>query len=317
MPIDPLVSVLIPAYNAEQWFAETLESVKNQTHRNLEVIVVDDGSKDKTAAIADAFSRAFNKLVLVQQRNRGQTAALNIALHHASGKYIQYLDADDILLPQKIEMQVHRLESNPGYIASAAWGRFHDHQDNTRFISDSTWQDMQPVDWLITNWSVGGMMFPGMWLIPSDLARCVGPWREDLTLLNDTEYFPRVILASKGVLFCDAARVCYRSGLPGSLSGRKSPAALLSAFQVIAACEANLLGAENSLRARQVLSAFWQKFAHSAYPHFPGLANEALRRAFTLHPEKKEPDGGGTFRFVSSVLGWKAARLLQKWSGRE
>ncbi len=125
-----LVSVIIPGYNAASYIGDTLYSVRRQTWPNLEVIVVDDGSTDNTAQIVDAVEGL--DITLVRQPNRGQTAALNAGLTHATGDFVQYLDADDLIDPEKIEMQMARLADASDCIASARWGRFYDRPENTQ-----------------------------------------------------------------------------------------------------------------------------------------------------------------------------------------
>src|SRR5690348_2830874 len=101
-----LVSVLIPAYNSERWIDETLQSVAEQSYPQIEVIVVDDGSTDGTASIAaDCGAR------VVRQRNSGPSVARNRALAESRGEYIQWLDADDVLSPDKIESGVELLRA--------------------------------------------------------------------------------------------------------------------------------------------------------------------------------------------------------------
>ena len=120
----PLVSVLIPCYNAGRWIDETLDSVLAQTWPNVEIIVVDDGSTDDSGAILDGY--AARGVTCIHQPNRGKTAALNRCLHGARGEFVQYLDADDLLAPDKIELQVSRLTEAEGCIATAKWARFSD-----------------------------------------------------------------------------------------------------------------------------------------------------------------------------------------------
>ena len=98
--MTPLVSILIPAYNAEQWIADTIESALAQTWSHKEIIVVNDGSKDHTLSIVDEFSS--RGVLVASQKNCGEAAARNKALSFCSGDYIQWLDADDILAPDKI-----------------------------------------------------------------------------------------------------------------------------------------------------------------------------------------------------------------------
>ena len=109
MPVhEPLVSVVIPCYNAERFLAETIESALAQTYRPIEVIVVDDGSSDNTAQIAQSYPTRF-----ITQKNGGVSAARNNGIRQSRGKYILFLDHDDRLLPQAVEIGVDLLERNP------------------------------------------------------------------------------------------------------------------------------------------------------------------------------------------------------------
>src|SRR5262252_8996544 len=96
----PLVSILIPSFNAERWIRQTLESAVNQDYSHKEVILVDDGSTDRTLEIARTFESRVVRVIA--QSNSGAPAARNRALAHAQGEYIQWLDADDLLAPSKI-----------------------------------------------------------------------------------------------------------------------------------------------------------------------------------------------------------------------
>jgi glycosyltransferase involved in cell wall biosynthesis len=310
-----LVSVLIPCFNAEKYIAETLESVFRQTWPEIEIIVVDDGSTDKSAEIVKSFGHP--NLKLISQTNAGQTAALNQCLKHVAGEFIQYLDADDILHQDKIEIQMKRLTDRIDCIASAEWGRFSNNIAVTKFSPEPVWQDLSSLDWLVLSRADGlGMMYPALWLIPAGIARAIGPWREELTLNNDAEYFTRVLLASEKVLFCPRARCHYRSGIEGSLSGRKTPAAWASQFRVNELCEGYVRAREDSERVRQGFALTWQHLAHACYPYDSPLAERALERANALHPIMIDPDGGHLFKIVSRMLGWRIARRLQVVSGR-
>lgn len=102
----PLVSVIIPAYNAEAFIERTLKSVLRQTYINIEVLVVDDGSKDKTFEIAQSIAQKDSRVRLFQQQNAGGAAARNLAIEKSQGEYIAPIDADDIWYAEKIEKQV-------------------------------------------------------------------------------------------------------------------------------------------------------------------------------------------------------------------
>lgn len=105
----PLVSIIIPVYNAEQFLAEAMLSALNQTYGNTEIIVIDDGSTDKSFEIACKYKEAGVKII--RQRNKGGSAARNRGLEAAKGKYIKFLDADDVLQADAIENQLNHMES--------------------------------------------------------------------------------------------------------------------------------------------------------------------------------------------------------------
>src|SRR5436309_1610049 len=116
-----LVSILIPAYNAARWVAESIESALAQDWPRTEIILVDDGSRDGTLAVARSFESKLVKVVT--QENRGAAAARNRASSLAQGDYIQWLDADDLLASDKISRQLNDAESrNPLFLLSSAFG---------------------------------------------------------------------------------------------------------------------------------------------------------------------------------------------------
>jgi glycosyltransferase involved in cell wall biosynthesis len=103
----PLVSVIIPAYNAAAFIERTLVSVLNQSYQNLEAIVVDDGSQDETVEIVKNYAQKDERIILLQQKNAGVAAARNSAIEVAKGEFIAPIDADDIWYPQNLEKQVN------------------------------------------------------------------------------------------------------------------------------------------------------------------------------------------------------------------
>jgi glycosyltransferase involved in cell wall biosynthesis len=110
----PLVTVIIPAYNASAFLSDAVASVLGQTHRDVEVIVVDDGSTDDTAAVLAQWQARDARVRAVHQHNGGLAAARNAGLNVACGQYVAFLDADDVIHPEKLERQVAYLEAHPG-----------------------------------------------------------------------------------------------------------------------------------------------------------------------------------------------------------
>ncbi len=306
-----LVSILIPSYNSERWIEEALESARAQTWRNWEIIVVDDGSSDNSRSILRGF--ADKRIKLIEQEHHGASAARNRALSEAQGAFIQFLDADDLLARDKIEIQMRRLsEEPPGYVASGAWGRFYELPIKTEFVPEPVWKDLTPVDWLVTSWQRGGMMPCHSWLTPRSVIEKAGRWDEAISTNDDGEYFTRVILNSDGVVFCPDARSYYRSGVPHSLSKRSTPEALAATYRSIEASATHLLNKENSPRTRRACAALYQQFIYDNYPAMPGLICDAESRVRSLGgTDHKLLGGGKIFRAIRSTLGWKPARRIQ------
>src|SRR5262245_37029243 len=143
-----LVSILIPAYNAEKWIASSIGSSLAQTWPRTEIIVVDDGSTDQTLEIAK--SNSCGRVKVVTQENLGSASARNKALSLAQGDYIQWLDADDILAPAKIAAQMEQAE--PGIsselLLSGSWGQFYHSPEKVALKPTGLWESQEPRDWL-------------------------------------------------------------------------------------------------------------------------------------------------------------------------
>jgi len=117
---SPLVSVIIPVYNRKNYLAETLESVLTQTHSNLQVVLVDDGSTDGSLEIALGYAkREPKRMTVISQKNAGQVVARNVALRYAKGLYIAFLDSDDLWIRNKLELQLPLFTKKVGLVYSA------------------------------------------------------------------------------------------------------------------------------------------------------------------------------------------------------
>ena len=109
----PKVSIIIPCYNASATIWETLDSLYEQTFKNFEIVIVNDGSTDESASIIECYTNKFNRrLNLITQTNQGQTVAKNVGIRNSSGQFIAFLDSDDIWAPEKLECQAFLMQSN-------------------------------------------------------------------------------------------------------------------------------------------------------------------------------------------------------------
>src|SRR5215469_1802591 len=147
--MKPLVSILIPAYNSEEWIGETLQSAVAQTWPSKEIIVLNDGSTDGTAEVARRYVSKGVRVVTTE--NRGLSAAVNQAYRVSEGDYIQELDSDDILTPDKIELQLSALRKGDSKrtLLSGPWAQFYYRTRRAQFVPTSLWNDYSPVEWLL------------------------------------------------------------------------------------------------------------------------------------------------------------------------
>lgn len=313
---EPLVSILIPAYNAERWLLASVESALAQTWRSVELLIVDDGSQDGTLMLARRL--ASEQVKVLTQTNAGAGAARNTALRHAQGDYIQYLDADDILDRGKIEAQIRRLEdAPPRTVATGAWQRFYGPRpDQSATGPTPDWHDYAVAhEWLIDEFTGAGT-FPAMaWLLPRRLAHAAGPWNEALSLEDDTEYHTRVVGCSERIVFCRDSLSFYRSG-HGSLSGRLDPLALKSAYHARQLCTRHLLAIEDSPRTRHACACLWQSFVFKAYPVSNDLVQSAEAQVRALGGGSLRAEGGPLFRALRDSMGWRAAVRIRRLYSR-
>lgn len=311
----PLVSILIPCHDAAPWLAATLESALAQTWPAIEIIVVDDGSRDNSLAIARQFEPRGVRVLT--QANRGASAARNAALRAAKGNWFQFLDADDLLAPDKICAQLHHPAATaPGIVFTGAWGRFRHDPSLADFRTSPLSTDLSPREFLLRYSLNDCMMHPAAWLVPRAIAERAGPWDEQLSLNDDGEYFARVALAGERIVYCAAARSYYRSSLEGSLSKQHSRRHLESAMRVARLVGSHLRATEDSSETRAAAAALLLRFAFDYYPAAADLVTAAEREARGLGGAPVEPLGGRLFQAARRMVGWKLARRLQRLAGR-
>lgn len=305
-----LVSILIPAYNCEKWLPLALESALSQTWSDVEVIVVDDGSTDQTREVAKRYES--DRVRVITQVNAGASAARNRAFDESRGGFIQYLDGDDLLAPDKIERQMPSLLEDPTLLCSGEWGAFYFDKDRAVFVENQLCQDHSPTGWLIAAWGNGLMMQPGAWLAARQTIERAGRWNESLSLDDDGEFFTRVVLAASRVKFVPGARVYYRFGYTGSLSWSRSRKAYESHYQATTLSIEHLLKVDRSPEARQAAAERLMYFVYNTYPQAPDLvaaAEQMLRRLETPQPL---PRGGPVFRIMTRLIGWKMAKTFRQ-----
>jgi glycosyltransferase involved in cell wall biosynthesis len=306
--LHPLVSVCIPAYNAVKYIESSVKSVLDQTYPNIEIIICNDGSTDNTDKVLLKFFAQKN-VTVIHTANKGQCAAANEAYKNSKGDFIKFFDADDMLSPQHIDEQVKRLNDNPDCIASGVISRFYK-DDITTALNEplENWKDLTPMDWLVAGNGHGlGMMQCGTFLIPRHFLIKAGIWNESLSLINDFEFFPRVLLLANKILFTEKAIVYYRSGSSSNLSSDSSKSKLLSAFNALEMTTNRLLEYENSDRVRRVLSFYWNIWKYNFYLDDMKLYKRSAHYINMLGKYPVKENRGKIF----SAIGWKNHKRIK------
>ncbi|WP_215226791.1 glycosyltransferase family 2 protein [Echinicola shivajiensis] len=230
----PLVSVIIPIYNKVKFVTACLKSVEQQTYTNLEIIIIDDGSNDGSRDLINKFAETTSRKVFVfRQKNNGACHARNLGIEKCKGKYIQFLDADDLLDSKKIESQVRELEKEgEAVLAFGQWTYFNIAIGDLGDQYLSIYKNYEsPKSLLIEMWSKQFMIAPFSWLTRKSLVNKVGEWDESLKINQDGEYFARVIDASNKIIYTPAAKGYYRKPTSNNISTKKNKATAYSLYK--------------------------------------------------------------------------------------
>ena len=120
---QPLVSIIVPIYNAQDHIARCVESIRRQTYKNIEILLLNDGSQDVSLQVCEMYARVDDRIVLIDKANSGVAATRNLGLRQAKGKYLQFVDADDTIQPYATEMLVARAEESRADLVIAHYNR--------------------------------------------------------------------------------------------------------------------------------------------------------------------------------------------------
>lgn len=225
----PLVSVITPFYNVAAYLAEAVESVRRQTYRNWELILVDDGSIDESGAIAERLVQSDpEKICCVSHGNRankGASAARNLGLSKAKGEYIAFLDSDDVWVPDKLEHQVNLLNVLPTVNmicgASLYWTSWADADKPDSPVRVGCRQNVlfQPPELLGILYPLQKGMAPSMngLLVERSVMDRIGGFVDEFKGMYDDQVFLTKIYLSCSVYVSDKIYDKYRRNRPGSL----------------------------------------------------------------------------------------------------
>lgn len=254
--------MLIPLYNSEEYIAETIDSCLNQTYENIEIIIVDDGSTDSGLNIARQYEKKYTNIKVEAQKNSGAPVARNRAFGLSTGEYIQYIDADDLLHPDKIRLQMEVLKnSDDRTVVFGKYGYF------KKTIETTEWKDL-PVNknyssgkqFLLDLWESGNAIIPHMWLVPRKLIKESGGWDESLVKNQDGEFFARVVFNANKVLFVQNSIGYYRRDNENSISKQVSKKTLKANLKTFESYMELMKDDMDKPEVRKILALVYSRF---------------------------------------------------------
>ncbi|MBI3801509.1 MAG: glycosyltransferase family 2 protein [Deltaproteobacteria bacterium] len=319
--MTPRVSVVIPAYNAARWLAAAVESCLTQSFQALEIIIVDDGSNDATKSLVAQWGAPVR---VVHMEHRGSSAARNVGTALARGEFIQYLDADDYLLPDKIGRQIGCLECSGAEVAYGDW--------RYRFEFPGGWhlwspivhpgQLQDPLSACIRNWWAG----LGAFLFQRQAVLRAGGWDEEVDVLNDRDLCLRLAAGGARFVYRSGCGFVYRRYGYDTLSTRhmickeRRRSFLAAHVAILEKLEAALVSSEKSASAvdaglqfrpavRQALVDMYVSIAAAFRPLDSGEYDKlrAKAHALSLVPVPAE---GRCKRLISRMLGDQGAAVV-------
>jgi len=323
------VSVIIPLYNAENYIAETLLSLYQQSWKHLEIIVINDGSTDHSAEVVEKLD--IPNLKLFNRKNTGQSASSNFGISQANGELIKFLDADDILATDCIEKMVIKWRENPNRLVFGEWHYFMKNTSHVNWNYSPIYKDYEhAIDWHVDTLTKAGSMLAGwMWLIPKKILEKAGGWDERLHLMNDFEFSTRLVLQSDGIGFAKGAVHYYRKGLESAMTSKMNKKIALSIFTGVKEAYNHTIVKEDSLRIRRAFANQFQKWIYQFYPSHSNLVREMEDIVESLGGSTLVPPGGKVFIILNKIFKWKIVASMQwflhqtlwwpvlKWKRRE
>lgn len=307
----PLVSIVIPVFNAERFIGSTIESALAQDWPHTEVVAVDDGSSDHSLAVLRRYEHAGVRVIT--KANGGGPAARNTGFEASRGDFIQFLDHDDLLAADKVSAQMAAAAGRLTVPVVGLWTRFRG--DASR--AHGGWQPPEPLrhDWDPTDWLIASPLVPTCaWLTPRPLVERAGPWNEALVENpdDDGEFFMRVVARAERVVFCERARSYFRTEDDSSAGHNRGVNALRAIFQVCTTYEQIVRTRTDAVEARRACAHRYLVFMHMAYPLCPDLVGLAEARVADLGFDPARVPNTPAFERLSSVVGWRTARRLQR-----
>lgn len=309
--MNELISVIIPCYNSERWLREAIDSALAQNYPSVEVIVIDDGSKDSSLEIIKSYGE---KVVWDTGPNRGGNHARNRGFALSRGNFIQYLDADDYLLPQKIERQVAFLEKTEADVVYGDWRHKCHLPNGESFLEEIRVSGEQSdiLESLLADWWIS----PASLLMRRSAVDKVGGWNEALRAGQDRDFFLSLVMSGATVVYQPGCYSVYRRYGDITVSTSSRERYIESHLYIVKKAEESLIkGNKLSNKYRCALAQSYFKLARCYLSTNYAKYLELLDKVIALCPNFRpsSDDRTAIYNFARNIIGFRNLERLVAW----
>lgn len=311
----PLVSVIIPSYNRGPMIADAVESALTQTYPNVEVVVVDDGSEDNTLRVLEPFGSLIMTIRL--KTNKGAPLARNTGFAASHGDWIQFLDSDDILEPDKIGKQMELIKDDRRKVAYGPWRRYRVVKGEKIFSPAEQTEPLPDNEDRLTLMLRGWFCPPHSYLYPRDVLTMLGgsgPWDEALHQNQDIDLAYRIYFLGAPLVYCAGAFAYYQDHDGPTVSGATVGKKVTSRVRVLEKVKAELEERDSLNRYAVPLSEAYFSLARDVARFDMHAAEEMITTASSIVPRLR-PKGRWPYRWAFYLFGFRFAQRF--WMVKE
>jgi glycosyltransferase involved in cell wall biosynthesis len=299
-------SVIIPCFNADKWLKEAIDSCLQQTYSNLEIIVIDDGSTDNSLEIIKSYGE---QIIWRSYSHQGGNYARNRGFNLSQGEYIQYLDADDYILPEKIAKQVSFIETTGADVVYGDWRHQRHLPDGSSFLDKIEISQTQPdiLAALLANWwvALAALMYRRSAVENS------GGWDETLLAAQDRDFFLSVVMNGAKVVYQPGCDSIYRRYGAVTVSTASKGRWLKSHHRVLQKVEQQLLNKHQlSPTYRQALATSYFELAREALFFDYSQYLMFLEATLVMFPDFKANSKRTFYRLLQDIFGFRQAERI-------
>ncbi|UCC94931.1 MAG: glycosyltransferase [Candidatus Omnitrophota bacterium] len=302
-----MISVVIPCFNAEKWIGEALESVVVQGVDDIEIIVIDDGSTDKSVELIE---RNFSFVRLIKTSNQGPSKTRNRGTQESKGQFIQYLDADDLLAPNKLKAQFEALNDSGADVAYGDWQKLIE-DSGGKYVKGQTMKRKlknPEIDLFANCWCP-----PAVYLFRRSMVERVGEWNERLPIIQDARFALDCAFHGGRFVYCPGIMAYYRTHSVDSVSSRDSIGFVRDCFKNACEIEERWRNCGGINRERKgALVKVYGYIARASFKNDPDTFEITYQALERLSPGYR-PEKPRHLRLASKLLGYRKAETLAYW----